>query len=415
MQRDARHRCSQLGLARLVTALLVLIAWGVLTSPATAGVNKNLCRYDPLRGEVPSDYVLDGCVDGRYIVIKNDEDFPVVLLPSRQSDGRTKGPLRFDHKSISSYALIARTAHKRTPATVHGTVVLPGDRVRFEVGDNGAHIATIVNNRDYYIYLGAELVASVVPGIRQVDSFNVFVNVLNASFNEYTACKSRGILAASKCYVRFVGRDIAALTRFLIELLPAGKPALKIARSLLLDTATGRSLLTNPQRALRNKNPLVVQDPLYKPCGPHAPVTFRFWESYKPPSYVDALGPWVAGSGSPNYTRVGFATTDLDAALAGTTHAHWVVTSPPWMKVVEQGNQSIIGGAAPYLALTGLFVADPPRAPVPSGMTSVTNTFLVSVSVELLAVRDSRVCAVGSRSVAVSVVSRSKNWPGPET
>jgi hypothetical protein len=246
----------RLGKARnLVLMALVCVVGLVLAPPARADVNENLCHYTPVRDLVPNNYALDACVDGEYIVIKNEGNFPVVLVARRKPDGHTTSPIEFDHKAQQSYAAATRLYHNDK---LPGTLVLPGDQVRFADGDDGASIEATINTDDFNFYLIMELLSSNAPIVGAGDEVATLVQEIEDHQAQFAVCKTRGFLAGSACGAKYWGKDIWSITKALTAILPTGRVA---AALRAIEGARGHLLASTAENALHGKATTLVQGP----------------------------------------------------------------------------------------------------------------------------------------------------------
>ncbi|TQN44383.1 hypothetical protein FHU33_3885 [Blastococcus colisei] len=119
---------------RLPVVLAGVVAVGVLQTwapaPATAGPALELCTLDTSRGGVPATFVLDACADPTSLSVRNSLDVPVVV----RAGGNLGFPLVV-HRDDSTVAGVL----SRMVST--GTLLMPGDVVRWPLGAAAAELA----------------------------------------------------------------------------------------------------------------------------------------------------------------------------------------------------------------------------------------------------------------------------------
>jgi hypothetical protein len=252
----------------LLGAGLIALVYAFSPANATGDLNPNLCKYDPVRGAVPAHYALDACVDGNFIVVRNDGKFPVQLYPRRTPDGHTDSPLTFVTKTNTTYAAVTRRVHNNE---LPGTMVLPGDRVRYEDGDSGAKIRAAINVRDYTVYPIAEILSGFVPILGEVESLKDLTAALRESQAQHEVCRTRPGLHG--CVVRREAQQVSAIVTFLLSATPGLKGPLKVAQKVY-DLLPAWLLRRDPETALNDFDKVVTQGPRVRaPCLDSARLT----------------------------------------------------------------------------------------------------------------------------------------------
>lgn len=254
--------------------LIAFVLCAFTPTNATADLNQNLCQYNPVRGAVPAHYALDACVDGAFIVIRNDGDFPVQLIARRTPDSHTNSPLRFLTKATASYASETRRVHDLS--NWPGTMILPGDRVRYEDGDNGATIKASINVKDYDGYVLAKIMSNFIPIVGQVDAFKDLDAAMQESWDQYGVCKSRSGLHA--CGPRREAQQVAAILAFLGDVAPGRAGLAKLAKKIwnVMPAWVERH---DPETALDDYDTVLTQGPVVvEPCiaGAQLRIVLRY-------------------------------------------------------------------------------------------------------------------------------------------
>jgi hypothetical protein len=116
----------------VIRRLLVLATFGALllpTTPAAGGPADWLCIPDTGRGAVPAGFVLEACVDGTGMTVRNSLDVPVLLT------GRgMEGPVHISSMGAERETVL-RLVHENR------VVLVPGDVVRWSLGRGEASLS----------------------------------------------------------------------------------------------------------------------------------------------------------------------------------------------------------------------------------------------------------------------------------
>ncbi|TYP86884.1 hypothetical protein [Blastococcus xanthinilyticus] len=116
---------------RRAVALAVAVFAGTLAvpAPAVAGPAADLCVPDEQRGTVPADFVLDACVDGGAVVLRNPLDVPVTVAAS--GDLASAEPIDLSEETAAgTMRLLGADAQ----------VLAPGDVLRWPRGAGAAEL-----------------------------------------------------------------------------------------------------------------------------------------------------------------------------------------------------------------------------------------------------------------------------------
>jgi hypothetical protein len=137
---------------RRLPVVLVALLVGLAVSPtAAARQSQTLCTYDPARGPVPADFVVDACVDDAAVTVRNSLAVPVLI----RVGGDLGAPVRV-HTSAGTAAALTRDAAEK------GDVLMPGDVARWPLGPGEAEL--IVTDTDLRMPVAvADTLASFLP------------------------------------------------------------------------------------------------------------------------------------------------------------------------------------------------------------------------------------------------------------
>ena len=182
--------------AALVPGLLVLQPADAEAAPAAP-----LCAPDPARGAVPADFALDACVDASAVTVRNGGAEPVLV--------RTSGDLGEAvtvHERGSAGATVLRLA------MLPGTVLVPGDVVRWPLGGGAAGL--VVSGPD--LPATAPVVAaleSVLPDLGSDDvptgDYPAYATVARATA---AAVADRAACVEGRNFLRVAACDVDAAT-----------------------------------------------------------------------------------------------------------------------------------------------------------------------------------------------------------
>lgn len=169
---------------RLVAAALVVSLLGVFSvgeaGASEGGPTEDLCRMNPERGEVPSTYPLDGCVDGGSIWIRNQLAIPIRLVGG--GDVRT---VKWSSTDYSVAASLTRAIDSDQD------FLLPGEVGEFILGAGEASVTTAPGAPATAYTLAKSLsfvLSEVVPGVGEFDTAVGFVREVDDAMRRYGVC-----------------------------------------------------------------------------------------------------------------------------------------------------------------------------------------------------------------------------------
>jgi hypothetical protein len=197
---------------RLLGAGVVALALLLLQPPAAhAETEDELCLLDPRRGAVPDDFVVDACVDGASITVRNDLGVPIVVLPEGEV-----GPAVRVYGRTTPAAVVTRLVVER------GEVLLPDDVVRWPLGA-GAAALTVTPLQPGAIPAITNALSGVLPRpdgdepvpVEEHAAYALLVRQVAAAVDERTECvEGKNFLQAAACDVRAaaeIGRAVDSL------------------------------------------------------------------------------------------------------------------------------------------------------------------------------------------------------------
>jgi hypothetical protein len=190
---------------RVGLPLLCLLLSCLWVTPASAhGPNGGLCRMDTSRGQVPSTYGIEGCVDsaGGLVVLRNDLHFSV-----RVTSSGTGSPSRVS-VDAGPAALATRFVVR------DGNLLLPGDLYRIPIGAGAATITVRMSSaKAYTTYAMADALAKVMGEkafTKMYKSLTGMISELNDAVDHWYDCRSRHQSSAGKAACNVIyGRDVA--------------------------------------------------------------------------------------------------------------------------------------------------------------------------------------------------------------
>lgn len=175
----------------IIATLLVL---GFAQGAATAGPVRSLCSYDPARGEVPSDFGLQACVDGQGIWLRNDLSVPVTVRAS--GDVGDRANVEVDQTVA---AILTRKLHGDS------NVMMPNDLVRFPLGSGSAEV-TLVDTAAGGKYILVTTLTKFLPTGASVAVYDALTQLVvdwdNAARSWMQCRQGKNVLQQTACDLR---------------------------------------------------------------------------------------------------------------------------------------------------------------------------------------------------------------------
>jgi hypothetical protein len=262
----SRRKASIAAIAPIAIALVVGTAGAVSTQSAAAGPNPNLCAYNDSRGPVSRDFILDACVDGSSIVVKDDESFPVLIhrSPADSRSGTelqgvgTPQPVSL---SQTSYAVITRGEYASSGNS--DALLLPGDVVRFPIGPDGGQIElSQVSERLLVTYAAGQIVSDLSPRLSVPDALRAWTTALLQGKQEYDNCIARSQTTAVQCIKLATAVIVSNAARLLANL---GSAYLKGIPQAILHVGSFLTTMTSQYFAFSDGVGYLSQAPLAPP------------------------------------------------------------------------------------------------------------------------------------------------------
>ncbi|HTZ06359.1 MAG TPA: hypothetical protein VMB53_11430, partial [Gaiellaceae bacterium] len=158
----------------MILALVVVLA-GVVAASGAAGPQPHLCGMDTARGAVPSNYVVDVCIDASRVYIRNTLKVPLRF----GTTGALSNPTRY---AIST-SLAAAVTRREYPDALS---VMPGDVLTLNLG-TGAATLFVADTSEARYYLLTETVISWIPVVGPVVGL---VSEISDDFDSYARCSA---------------------------------------------------------------------------------------------------------------------------------------------------------------------------------------------------------------------------------
>lgn len=206
---------------------LVTVAGGV-SAPAWAGEDKGMCSADHSRGQIPRDFPLSACFDGRTLYMLNGTQFPLLLTVTGDGAGQ---PERYTKGTVGGASSLM-------------SYIRPGDfglvppsyyiKVRIGNGQAKVHIGTASSGLQK-MYVISETIWRFVPVGDAFKAVADLVNELSQVGDEYIRCRARNNAWGDVGCSALLGRNVAfAVGRAAIN---GWGPGLVKAVIALFDTA----------------------------------------------------------------------------------------------------------------------------------------------------------------------------------
>lgn len=207
-------RISRRLITRTTTVVLaVALSSALLPQAASAGPAPALCDMDTVRGEVPANFYVEGCVDGDSIWVRNTSEMPLRL--------EVTGSAARDMAASFLDPRIESTIVRLTSPPVE-TALLPGDLAHITLGQESGAVGLSWEQRMLLTDFLVKSFGQVVPlndlasGVAAVPAF--FSAVVN-DYLTFASCmvgKTRWGQAA--CGVRLLANFTADVAQFAVEL-----------------------------------------------------------------------------------------------------------------------------------------------------------------------------------------------------
>ena len=225
--------------ARIVAAVCALALLTVGVPPAAQAVPATgLCRMNTARGEVPQDFVVEACVDGSSIWIRNNLSVPITFGYEGSVASPTK--VQLDQTIAAQLTRIIKT----DPRTI-----MPGDLLRYPLG-NGSGSVTAIDTSAGGMYALAFTLSTFVPKgviVGALEAFAQFIKELDDVFRKYQQCLAgKNWLAQKACELTLL-RDgafagarlgITVIAKGVLEVLLSAQSFLSWAKSQVPDVST---------------------------------------------------------------------------------------------------------------------------------------------------------------------------------
>jgi hypothetical protein len=181
----------------LAPLLAVAAAVGGVTAPAWAGEDKGMCKADDGRVQIPGNFPIDACFDGKTLYLLNGTQFPLVL--SVTGDGLGTPKLYTQGEVDGASALLAyirpgdfSATQQINGADVHSGVMPPNYHLKVDIGNKQAkiHIGT-ADSGQQRMYAIAEAIWRYTPTGGAAKAVVDFVNEISQVGDEYLRCLAR--------------------------------------------------------------------------------------------------------------------------------------------------------------------------------------------------------------------------------
>lgn len=196
-----------------VAALAPISGPLLVPAAASAGPAGGLCRMDTARGEIPASFAVDGCFDGKRLVLRNT--LSLALTPLRSGD------VSASTTESTDFGLAALATRSVAGDEV---IFLPGDKLTFPIGAGVAKVGLKGSKHGGFFALATTL-ATFFPFKTGAayESFTTMVTELGDVLEQYRTClDGKNWLAQLGCRALFVRNVEFALTRAAVSGLAKG-------------------------------------------------------------------------------------------------------------------------------------------------------------------------------------------------
>ncbi len=214
-------------LRRMLTwGLASLMALCAVTAPAQASEDAGMCKADRSRVQIPGNFPIKACFDGKSLYLLNDAQFPLTLTITGDNVGKVVLSSRGQAGASTLMAALHPSDFSLTPVIngpdVHAGIVPPDYHAKIDVGNSpvtvNVGLADAGQQKLYFMSEATWRYLPLAPGIEQGKAIAEFLMELAKVGDEYVACRHRNHGWGSVGCSLLLGRNVSfAVGRFAVN------------------------------------------------------------------------------------------------------------------------------------------------------------------------------------------------------